>query len=91
MSNQYKLTDAERKHISEVQSQLQHFEQQNLQLEGSIRRNEKEQSLMRRHLQLFLGQMAEAQGLPLGSKLASDYSTLNAPEESTTPVVDREG
>lgn len=78
-NNAYTLSDAERRHIGEVTAQLENFNAENLKLEGSIRRNETEQSMMRRHLSLYLGQLAAAHGLPMGARLTSDHSRLMAP------------
>jgi hypothetical protein len=78
-SNEYMLTDAERRHVSEVSAQLENFTAENLKLEGSIRRNEQEQSMMRRHLSLYLGQLAAVHGLPMGARLSADHARLIAP------------
>jgi len=78
-NTEYTLTDAERRHIDEVTAQLENFNTENLKLEGSIRRNETEQSMMRRHLSLYLGQLAAAHGLPMGARLSPDHAHLTAP------------
>lgn len=75
----YTLSDAERRHIGEVTAQLENFNAENLRLEGSIRRNEQEQSMMRRHLSLYLGQLAAAHGLPMGARLSPDHARLMPP------------
>lgn len=85
--NEYTLTDAERRHIGEVTAQLENFNAENLRLEGSIRRNEQEQSMMRRHLSLYLGQLAASHGLPMGARLSPDHARLTAPAAAAAPAV----
>ncbi len=83
----YTLTDSERRHIQEMQAQLKHFDDENLRLEGMIRRNETELSMMRRHIRLMLGQMAEAHELPMGARLNADGTRLMAAREGTPDAV----
>ena len=87
-NTEYTLTDAERRHIGEVTAQLENFNAENLKLEGSIRRNEQEQSMMRRHLSLYLGQLAAVHGLPMGARLTSDYARLIAPAGAAASTAD---
>lgn len=74
----YKLTESERRHISEVQAQLNSMQSEIVTLEGQIRLREREMSFMRRHLSIYLGQMATEHGLPLGSALNADMTVLMA-------------
>jgi hypothetical protein len=76
---EYKLNESERRHMQEVHTQMKHFEEENLRLEGAIRRNETELSMMRRHIRLLLGQMADEHNMPMGGRLTPDFSRLMAP------------
>ena len=76
----YKLAESERRHISEVQAQMQNFQNEILQLEGQVHLRERELSFMRRHLSLYIGQMATDHGLPMGSALTQDLTMLVARE-----------
>ena len=74
----YKLTESERRHISEVQAQANSFSDEILRLEGQIRLRERELSFIRRHLTIYVSQMANDHGLPIGSTLNADLTVLMA-------------
>jgi hypothetical protein len=76
----YELTEAERRHIAEAKAQMSEFESEILKYEGVIRTKERELIFMRRHLQLYLGVMASAARLPMGSQLSPDGAMLIARE-----------
>lgn len=76
----YRLTEAERRHIADVQAQRVSFQQQVLQLEGQIRICERELAFIQRHLTIYVSLMANDHGLPIGSSLSSDLSVLVARE-----------
>lgn len=82
----YTLAASERQHISEVQAQMNATQQDILVLEGQIRVRERELSFMRRHLSLYVGQIAGDHGLPPGSVLSQDLTTLTAREGASNGV-----
>ena len=82
----YRLSDSERRHIGEVQAQMNAFQSEILQMEGQIHLRERELSFMRRHLSIYLGQLATDHGLPLGSALNADLTHLVAREGANNAV-----
>lgn len=73
----YKLTDSERRHIADVQTQMSALQQEILALEGTIRLKEREFGELRKHLQLYAGQLAADNGLmAMGARLSPDGSAL---------------
>lgn len=79
-AKEYALTEAERRHVAEVRAQMIEFEGETLKLKGAILDKQQELSFMRRHLSLFLGNMATNAGLPMGASLSPDGSLLVAKE-----------
>jgi hypothetical protein len=72
----YTLSDAERRHVAEVRAQLSESEAECLKLKGAIWDKQNEMSFMRRHLSVFLGNVATNAGLPIGSTLSADGASL---------------
>lgn len=82
----YRLTESERRHIGEVQAQANSFSDEILRLEGQIRLRERELSFIRRHLTIYISQMATDNGLPIGSSLTPDLTMLVAREGASNGV-----
>lgn len=73
----YTLSEAERRHIADIQAQMNDAQSEVLRLEGHIRVREREMDRLRCHLQLYAGQIAAANGLaPTGARLSPDGSAL---------------
>jgi hypothetical protein len=72
------LSESERRHIAEVRAQIDAFEAEMLKLKGAIFDRQNELSFMRRHLSLFIGNIATNAGLPMGSQLSQDGAAILA-------------
>ena len=70
------LTEAERNHIAEVRMQINDTAGEILKLKGAIFDKNNEIELMRRHLALYVGTIATAARLPMGSMLSPDGAAL---------------
>jgi hypothetical protein len=76
----YTLSDAERQHVAEISATMQSFQDEILRLKGVILDKQTELDLMRRHLRLTFGMLAQAHGLPMGAQLTPDGMRLIARE-----------
>jgi hypothetical protein len=78
IKSRHALSESEQRHIAEVRAQIDTFEADILRLKGAIWDRQGELSFMRRHLSLYIGNIATDAGLPMGSQLSQDGAAILA-------------